>query len=651
MDLKRILSIVLCSILILAALPSCAQAETEAEKVRHNYVILDGFVYNVTEKTTADEFLAHTEAFRSVEAKGEYLKTGDIATDNDGNKYSVVIYGDVSANGVIDKYDYIAVKRLYMQTVTLSGATLEAAKKEENVTVYDYIRIKRHVMKTADIASSPHRTDPKFNNVKIAYIPLDNRPVNKERVEYLAASAGFTLLIPEESLYRTALDNMTPNPDGSTIGNRVALLEWLKSVEDECDYFVISLDQLISGGLVGSRYLSNTDLKFEMEVADYLIRLAEKKHLILFDTVMRLASTVGYQGYEMDAYNALRSYGKKARKTLKGDQLTVDNIIAGYRYDENGREISVSVSDGMLDQYLASRARKLKVIDHLLSNAVDDIERIYIGVDDSSPETTIQTNEINYITSVGGENLTLFAGADELGLMGIAAVATDVYGEAECKVTYFGEGKNWAADGFDTSTLADCIEKHFSSIGATLDSDNKYALQVLVLTRSDNVKNNADALMKQAVKNISEGIPTCIIDASSSNRDLPYMVIDRQYDMAKLLGYSNWNTVANATGISLSNAVARYVYIKNAPVTEESNKAFLKTLTFSFIKDISYKNKGITNLKDTSQYGPVKILERINSSEMLVGINETAPHGKVSVSNFRYPWNRSFEATFDIKVE
>ena len=242
-------------------------------------------------------------------------------------------------------------------------------------------------MKTADIASSPHRTDPKFNNVKIAYIPLDNRPVNKERVEYLAASAGFTLLIPEESLYRTALDNMTPNPDGSTIGNRVALLEWLKSVEDECEYFVISLDQLISGGLVGSRYLSNTDLKFEMEVADYLIRLAEKKHLILFDTVMRLASTVGYQGYEMDAYNALRSYGKKARKTLIGDQLTVDNIIAGYRYDENGREISVSVSDGMLDQYLASRARKLKVIDHLLSNAVDDIERIYIGVDDSSPET------------------------------------------------------------------------------------------------------------------------------------------------------------------------------------------------------------------------------------------------------------------------
>ncbi len=634
-----------------SVLPSCAQAEGSFAKASVNYVISDGYVYNVSEKTAPDVLLSYGKKLESVDSQGEYVKTGDTATDKNGNTQLVVIYGDVSANGVIDKYDYIALKRHCMGTLKLTGAALEAAKREEAVTVYDYILVKRHVMKSINLTSMPHREGVAGDSVKIAYIPLDNRPVNKDRVEYLAASAGFNLLIPEESLYRTALDNMTPNPDGSTIGNRKELLKWLKSIENECEYFVISLDQLISGGLVGSRYLSNTDLAFEMEVADYLIQLAEKKHVILFDTVMRLASTVDYQGYKMDEYNALREYGKKARKTLSGNQLTVDNIIAGYRYDTNGREISVSVSNEMLDRYLASRTRKLKVIDYLLSNAVDDIERIYIGVDDSSPETTIQTNEINYITSLGGDNLTLFAGADELGLMGIAAVATDVYGEAECKVTYFGEGENWSADSFDTSTLSDCIEKHFSSIGATLDSDEKDALQVLVLTRSNNTARNAEALIQQAIKNIKDGIPTCIIDASSTNRDLPYKVIDSDYDIAKLLGYSNWNTVANATGISLSNAVARYVYIKNEVATEESNEAFLKTLTFSFIKDISYKGKGITNLNDSSKYGPATIIKRINSSEILVGINEYSSHGKVSVSNFRYPWNRSFEATFDIHVK
>ncbi len=633
--------------MLLALLPSCVTAADVTPKKTINFVISESYLYNVTEKTTETD-LQSSGGFKSVDSTGEYVKTGDTVTDKNGNKYTVVIYGDVAANGIVDKYDYIAVKRCYMKTVTLSGASLEAAKREDKVTVYDYIAIKRHVMKTADISAIPHRGN---RNINIAYIPLDNRPVNKDRVEYLAASAGFNLYIPDETLYRTALDNMTPNPDGSTIGNRKELLKWLKSVEDECEYFVISLDQLISGGLVGSRYLSNTDLTFEMEVADYLIQLAEKKHLILFDTVMRLASTVGYQGYQMNEYNALRAYGKVARKTLSGEQLTVDNIISGYRYDANGREISVSVSAQKLNDYLASRARKLKIIDYLLSNAVDDIERIYIGVDDSSPETTIQTNEINYITSLGGDNLTLFAGADELGLMGIAAVATDVYGEAECKVTYFGEGKNWAADSFDTSTLSDCIEKHFSSIGATSDSNDQNALQVLVLTRSNNTSKYAGELMKKAADNIAKGIPTCIIDASSTNRDLPNKVLDTNYDIAKLLGYSNWNTVANATGISLSNAVARYVYLKNGVVTSESNDAFLKTLTFSLIKDISYKNKGITNLKDTSQYGPVKILNRINFSDILVGINKYSSHKTVSVSNFRYPWNRSFEATFDITVK
>lgn len=652
--MKRILSIIICLAVLAITLLSCSGSESEATP----YVIENGYIYNVTEKTTPEEFLKNMPTLEDIYSDGEYVATGDVAVGKDGKEYVVVIYGDGDGDGVITVYDYILVKRLYMGTIKLDKAFEEACKCEPEVSVYDYILVKRHVMGTYVIGTVPHKapsTNPSGkvdgNGIKIAYIPLDNRPVNKERVEFLAASAGFELLIPEEELYRTALDNMTPNSDGSTIGNRAELLKWLKSVENECDYFVISLDQLISGGLVGSRYLSNTDLSFEKEVCDYLASLAKKKHIILFDTVMRLASTVGYQGYDINTYNSLRGYGQKARKQLSGSELTVENIISGYRYDAYGSKISVSVSSGVLDRYLASRERKLRVIDYLLSNAASDIERLYIGVDDSSPQITIQTNEINYITSLAGDNMTLFAGADELGVMGIAAIAVDVYGVAECKVTYFGEGKDMAADGYDTDTLEKCIEKHFDSIGATMNSEKENALQVLVLTRSSNVSRNADKLMAQAVENINSGIPTCIIDASDNNQTLPQKMLDYDYDIAKLLGYSNWNTVANATGIALSNAVSRYVYLYNsAEVTAESDKAFLQGLTFSLIKDISYKRKGIANLNDNSAYGPATIISRINSSEIMVAEGEFANHGRVSASNFRYPWNRSFEATFDISV-
>lgn len=503
--------------------------------------------------------------------------------------------------------------------------------------------------KPEEVAEEP--ADP----LKIAYIPLDNRPVNKERVEYLAQSAGFELLMPEEELYRTALDNMEKNSDGSTFGNRTKLLEWVKSVEPECDNFVISLDQMFSGGLVSSRWLSNEDLALETEIADYLIELSKDNYVVYFDTVMRLASTVGYQGYEMSEYTNFRSYGMVERKELSGDELTVDNIIEGYRFGKHGKEIETSVTDEQLEQYLAARERKLKVIDYLLTNAVDDIEHIYIGVDDSSPNPNIQTNEKNYIKKIGGDNLKLFTGADELGVMGVAAIVSKQYGSVNCKITYYGDGKDKVADGFDSTTLAQTIENHLSAIGANADGGEN-ALQILVLTNSKGTQYQAKLLINQLKENLKNGVPTCVINASATSNwgILGEGMFSEDIEIARLLGYSNWNTVSNAVGISISNAVSRYLYINNAEeVSEESNAGFLKTITFSFVKDLSYKAKGEPPLNFTDKTevdSPASIVEKVNSSEILVGNGETASHGAVALSNFRLPWNRTFEALFDITV-
>ena len=40
----------------------------------------------------------------------------------------------------------------------------------------------------------------------IAYVPLDDRPDNAERVVYLANSLNYQLVMPEEDWYRTKLD-------------------------------------------------------------------------------------------------------------------------------------------------------------------------------------------------------------------------------------------------------------------------------------------------------------------------------------------------------------------------------------------------------------------------------------------------------------
>lgn len=495
-----------------------------------------------------------------------------------------------------------------------------------------------------------------YNGVKIAYIPIDNRPVNYDRVKMLAKSVGVELLMPEEDLFRTALDNMTPNENGTSYGDREKLLEWLKETDETCDYFVLSLDQLLSGGLVASRWLDNTDLSFEYEIADYIISLAKNNTVVLFDTVMRLASTVNFEGYQMNEYNNLRSYGSVARKTLTGSELTVDNIIAGYKYGTNGNKISTPLSDAAIDKYLASRTRKLKLIDHILSQSLTDIEFCYIGVDDSSTTTNIQTNEINYISQKLGDNGVIYAGTDELGLMGITRIVTKLYGSANIGVTYFGNSKGEIADEFDFASLEYEIENHIKSLGCTVVNGGNGELEVLVITRNAG-NNEAIKLVDRAFELIKSNKPVIIIDPNSNNADyLQKQLLTRDFPLAMLLGYSNWNTAANAMGIALSNGISRYAYLANCSnITNQSHRGFLEASTFGYLKDISYKYYGfsIENPNATGYGSYSAIVEQINNSDMIVSL---APytvigHDPVSVDNFRYPWNRTFEMTFDVTVK
>ncbi len=490
----------------------------------------------------------------------------------------------------------------------------------------------------------------------VAYIPLDNRPVNKERVEYLAQSVGIKLLMPEEHLYRTALDNMTPNPDGSTLGNREALLAWVKEMDKTCDYFIISLDQMLSGGLVGSRWLDNTDLTFEYEIADTVIDLCKNNTVYLFDTVMRLASTVSYGGYQLDEYYMLREYEQAPRKLLKGEDLTVENIIAGYRFDQNGRKVSTPLPESALDKYHASRTRKLVIADYILRNAGDDLEFIYVGVDDSSPQTTIQTNEINYLKNLIGDRGVLSAAADELGMCCLARMATQIYGEVEVTLTYYGDGKNQAADEFDIGTLGENVQNHLVCLNTKESTSANDGLQVLILTRSSSSSDRI-SLMRHLESNLENNIPTVLLDVSGKAYNLSYMMF-HQYDLsvAELLGYSSWNTAGNAMGIALSQGIARYAYLSSVErSTDEANEGFLKSITFAYIKDICYKAKGKRVENIWSEDGDCNmplVISCINESPIITSLSphNEEEHPAVKVSNFRYPWDRTFEMTFDIEI-
>ncbi len=489
---------------------------------------------------------------------------------------------------------------------------------------------------------------------RVAYIPIDNRPVNQERAQYLAQSVGIELLMPNEELYRTALDNMQPNADGSTSGNREALLAWLLEADRTCDRFIISLDQMTSGGLVSSRYLSNTDLSLEYSIIDTIVELCRENTVYVFDTVMRLASTVNYQGYREEEYHALRAYGRVARRVLSDDALTLENIIAGYGYDSAGEPIPLDISETARDSYHASRERKLKIADYFLRSAADEVEFVYLAVDDSSPQNTIQTNEIRYLEALMGERGVLSAACDELGLCCLARMASQIYGEAAVCVTYYGPGEHQPADGYDIGTLHQGVQAHLQALSATEAQKDETALQVLLLTRGSTSADRI-AILTQVKENQKAKIPTVLIDVSEEPQLLGEALMnDSAIDICRLLGYSSWNTAANAMGLALSQGVARYAYLSNVEIASASScEGFLKAMTFAYVKDISYKCFS-DNLNDliaaTGACSLSQMIERIEEGEVLLSLTDpvTAHCGGVELYEFRYPWDRTFEMTFDM---
>jgi len=538
-------------------------------------------------------------------------------------------------------------------------------------------------------------TDKKAGEPILAYIPLDNRTVNVDRVIYEAESAGFTVKMPEEDLYATRLDGQPLNSNGTQYGDSRKLMEWVLEMDKSTDYFVISLDQLLSGGLVNSRTISSSTYYDEYKMIDAIIELSQNNHVYVIDTVTRLAScTVGYQDATLDTYNYLRQYNLNARTILKENGLTVKNIVMGYARDDKSRKISAdSKYSKEVRNSLRTRERKLNLINYMLTMDYAKKMKYFIGVDDSNPQNTIQTNEINYIKKKMGDRGLIYSGADELGMMAVLSLMIDHYGyDVNAATVYFGDTESSGSGSvYDLETVRENVDKHLESIGVNLVDKDQADMEIVVLTApSESILNSKyiSRMIDYINNNISRGIPTIVINSSPSaySGNLEYRMI-RECEMSMLLAYSSWGTVGNSVGLALCNGISRYLYLHSRDnSSDKADVAFLKGLIFSYEKDVSYLRGGGKTLfnnylsakgwstsnfyKDEKQAKTVNAeLETIlKTSEYNVTVNDIIDNltdcryfkglsgqcgiiGAIELSNYSAPFYRTFEIRFDINVE
>ena len=550
-------------------------------------------------------------------------------------------------------------------------------------------------------ASEPGKT--------IAYVPLDDRPDNVERVVYLAESLGYALAMPEKVLYRTALDGQPKNFDSLQRGEPWSLFTWVLEQEAAgCDRYILSLDQLHSGGLVASRSMTGYDIELPgggtVQVHSMLEQLltalsADENNVVwLLDSVMRLAPTVGYEGGTLEDYNAIRAFGALPRRTLEGDALNLEDIGESYWWGPNGENLRSQTKEaGAYEaalRHVRSRDRKMTlsyVVQDTLSKPGYENFRLLTGIDDSSLEDCIQKNEIAYLrqglrTDSEGKQLDwLLSGVDDLAFKAVARLYLDETGwtGARAAVTYLGGTEDRPACEYDFQPLTEIMEEHLAFFD--LREADTAELQILVLTQPED-PDQMNAYRKHLIEALRDyrkaRRPAILIDASNGTYGAAvYEALTRDTELGYLTAYSGMLDMAIVTGTALSHGVARYAVLKNGGGTDACDRAWARTLADSILKDFCYKGVVRNELlgyirndlggdpnnfwapdldredllqrleegmkKETS--AAIKNLER---SRLITSLEPYAEKnwGGIALENYRFPWDRAFEIGMDIRL-
>lgn len=566
----------------------------------------------------------------------------------------------------------------------------------------------------------------KVDGPMIAYVPLDDRPDNAERVVYLANSLNYRLKMPEEDWYQTKLDAQPLNENGTQYGDRAKLYEWVLEQEaNGCDRYILFLDQLLSGGLVNSRHISGENpvtlsdgtVLTEAELLNNLmatLNADENNRVWLLDTVMRLAPTCGYDGFGIQEYNNLRTYGMQPRPVLEGMELSVDNVLADYRLDHTGAVLppeGYSLTEDLVSEYLSARARKLELSARMLTalhddNAGNEHCKVLIGIDDSSAEDSIQKNEIAYLRSLLREGDALLSGVDDLAFKAVARLYLDEceengssLAEQGCNriyVGYFGGTEDQTACAYDSQPLEVIVQEHLDFFGFEQVEEQENAdLQMVVLTQPNTEESDITGwpagYYQELIAFMQENtdIPTILMDASNNQYGTAFHdALTEEYELGQLLSYSGFLDMAIVTGTALSHGVARYAWLAQGNGTDAAtNRAFQKTVAEAILLDFCYRNNVRDDLSayvreqggdPNNFYAPAidlaavqeklekgmgestkSVLKNLGQSNLITsleaytasgGTEGIAGWGKISLDSWRFPWQRVFEVRMDMSL-
>ena len=509
----------------------------------------------------------------------------------------------------------------------------------------------------------------------LALVPLDERPVNTRYPQMLGRIAGAEVSLPPSDIIGR---QKTPS-------ERDDIAEWLREAAYDADAVIVSAEFLLYGNLINSRISQDS-------AADVLPRLSlveaiatQGKTTYLFGLITRVSNAddcVEEPDYWAEWGTRFYRYSALLHKREAG------TLEAGEA--ETLRDLHNALPPALVRDWLNRRLRNHAVLLALLDLAARNrVDFLLLTSDDTSPwglPSREKAHLLQWVSLLGDDTqsrVLLHPGADEVGSALLARLLCQKRGiTPRIFPLYAVPGGEEITAPYEDRAVRLTVEGQIHACGAIVASSAETADIILGVTPPSPVRTEwregfADSERAERAPFYARFLetlgawqkqkPVALGDVAYPNGADP-LLIEMLLSPAcpvkpgDLAAFGAWNTAGNTLGVVVAQAVCS-LFIGDDPARKHAQKVFL---THRFLEDWGYQmvvrreareaNVSAWGKNDpdpdspeqvhftcqTTKAGLQTLLVRLQNAGIGQGL--TLAPGSV-----RLPWNRTFEADFDLE--
>ena len=499
-----------------------------------------------------------------------------------------------------------------------------------------------------------------MNRVIVA-VPVDGRPAVRSQVQALVACAGWQLRMPPVD----ALGHFRAPAD------RDALAHWLLAEGDAADAFVLSLDMLVYGGLVPSRFMPDplTALLQRLAVVETVKARWPGKPVFAFAATLRISNN--HIADEEKSYWAQHGCALWAW-SYHGDRAAVTGDAASAALAKAAADV---VPATIRDDYFATRQRNFEVTRRALRLVQrGTLDRLVLPQDDTAQwgMNIAERRALQAEVAARGlaQRVAIYPGADEVMHTLCARAVSQLQGWRPLRVAlapgdpvHIGELRAL----YEDRPLLESVASQIQAVGAALTDDPPNADLLLALhtrgsAQGDHAMQRALPETLEAALPISPAWCAALREWQASGR--PLLLADLAYanggdsELLALLdtpgrvrmlplpqAYAGWNTASNSLGSVLATAVLAQGRWHDAAARE--------ALALRLLEDGLYQGQlrqALRTAVDEARATPDSLLQAARAAVIAPANAWAAAHGLgFRVVDVALPWGRTFE--IDLQLE